>query len=65
MDINKASEILINAIKLAQKRGAYELEEVDVILQALKTVFPNKEEVKEKIEEEVKEETNDNVAVAD
>jgi hypothetical protein len=52
MEQNKAIQILIDAIGVAQKRGAYSLDEIDVILPAIKT-FVKKEEVKE---EEVKSE---------
>jgi hypothetical protein len=33
---NKALEVLVQAVKLAQKRGAYELEETEIILKAIK-----------------------------
>lgn len=35
-DQNKALEILVQAVKLAQKRGAYEIEETEVILKAIR-----------------------------
>lgn len=56
MEQNKALQILVEAVGLAQKRGAYSLEEIDAILPAIRvfTVNPavKKEEVKEEVEEE-------------
>lgn len=37
----QALNILVQAVKLAQKRGAYELEETEVLLQAIR-VFTSK-----------------------
>lgn len=54
MEQNKAIQILIDAIGVAQKRGAYSLDEVDEILPAIKTFTVVKEPVKDS--EEVKEE---------
>lgn len=31
-----ALQVLVNAVKVAQKRGAYELEETEIILKAIK-----------------------------
>lgn len=45
---------LIEAISIAQKRGAFSLEEIDAILSAIKACLPKpevKEEVKEVVEE--------------
>jgi len=33
---NHALQVLVNAVKVAQKRGAYELEETEIILKAIK-----------------------------
>lgn len=56
MEQNKAIQILIEAVGLAQKRGTYSLEEIDLILPAIKAFTVKKEEVKEEVVEEVKEE---------
>lgn len=40
-DQNQALNVLVQAVRLAQKRGAYELEETELILKAVK-VFTNK-----------------------
>lgn len=53
MEQNKAIQILVEAIEIAQKRGAYNLAEVDAILPAVKTFI--KTETKEEVKEEVKE----------
>lgn len=37
---NKALEVLVQAIKLAQKRGAFELEETELILKAIRVFIP-------------------------
>lgn len=37
---NKALEVLVQAIKLAQKRGAFELEETELILKAIRMFIP-------------------------
>ena len=58
MEQNKAIKLLVDAVAIAQKRGAYSLEEIDQILPAIKafTVKPEeKTEVKEEVVEEVKE----------
>ena len=56
MEQNKAIQILVEAVGLAQKRGAYSLDEIELILPAIRvfTVNPvvKKEEVKEEVEEE-------------
>jgi len=56
MEQNKALQILVEAVSLAQKRGAYSLDEIELILPAIRvfTVNPavKKEEVKEEVEEE-------------
>lgn len=36
MNQQQALEILINAVRVAQKRGAFELEEAAVLLEAIK-----------------------------
>lgn len=54
MEQNKAIQILIEAVSLAQQKGAYSLEQIDAILPAVKTCLPKpevKEEVKEVVEE--------------
>ncbi len=40
-------QVLVNAVKVAVKRGAYELEEVETILLAIKTLSPKNQEVAE------------------
>lgn len=55
MEKNKAIQILIEAVELAQKRGAYTLLEAGQILEAAK-VFVKQEAPKEESKEEVKEE---------
>jgi hypothetical protein len=52
IDTTKAIQILIEAVSMAQKRGAYSLEEVDVILQAVKLFTVKPEEKKEDKKEE-------------
>lgn len=39
---DQALSILVQAVKLATKRGAYELEETEVILKAIKIFTPSK-----------------------
>lgn len=39
---DQALSILIQAVKLAQKRGAFELEETEVLLKAVKLFTPSK-----------------------
>lgn len=56
MEQNKAIQTLIEAIGVAQKRGAYSLEEIDVILPAIKAFTVKKEEVVEEVKEEEKSE---------
>ena len=42
LDQNQALSILIQAVKLAQKRGAFELEETELLLKAVKLFTPSK-----------------------
>lgn len=53
MNQNQALEILVNAVKLATKRGAYELSEVEVIIKAIES-FAEKKETKEVTKEKNK-----------
>jgi len=58
MEQNKALSILVEAVNLAQTRGAFKLEEAKVIAEAIE-VFKPKEEPKVETKEEVKEEKKD------
>mgnify|MGYP003498870785 CR=1 FL=1 len=52
MEQNKALQLLVEAVGLAQKRGAYSLDEIAIILPAIRVFTVKKEEVKEEVEEE-------------
>lgn len=52
MEQNKALQLLVEAVGLAQKRGAYSLDEIELILPAIRVFTVKKEEVKEEVEEE-------------
>jgi len=61
MNQQQALEILVNAVKVAQKRGAFELEEAPIIAQAVGVFMPPQQpqtegegEVTEAKEEDVK-----------
>lgn len=53
MEQNKAIQILVNAVEIAQKRGAYSLLEAGQILEAVKVFIKTEEkvEVKEEVSE--------------
>lgn len=43
MNQQQALEVLINAVRIAQKRGAFELEEAPVLAEAVKVFMPQEE----------------------
>jgi len=47
MEQNQAVEVLIKAVQLATRRGAFELAETEVILQAIKVFTQNVDTPKE------------------
>lgn len=55
MEQNKAIQILVEAVEVAQKRGAYSLAEVDAILPAVKAFIKTETKVEEKGEDKVEE----------
>lgn len=53
MDTNKALQILVQAVQLAQSKGAYTLDEAKILAEAI-AVFVKKEEPKEELVKEGK-----------
>ena len=49
MEKNQAITILIEVAKLAQSRGVLSLEDATVVLQAIKSLEPIKEDVKDEL----------------
>lgn len=58
MDYKDAVSILNESIKLAAKRGAFNLEEIEIILQAMKALKVKKKEPEPVVEENKVEEQN-------
>lgn len=55
MEQNKAIQILVEAVEVAQKRGAYSLAEVDAILPAVKAFIKQESKTETKVEEKCEE----------
>lgn len=42
LTVDQALNVLVQAVRIAQKRGAYELEEAETVLKAIKVFTPKK-----------------------
>ena len=58
MNQQQAIEVLISAVRLANKRGAFELEESEQVNQAVKAFLPPPEAAVEETEEEEPKKSN-------
>lgn len=53
MNQQEAIEVLVNAVRIATKRGAFELEETEIISQAVRAFTTTQEQPQEVVEENV------------